>query len=234
MKRIRRIKFVGIAIVVPLSLAVSLAASASAATLPNVLPEGTATEPVTAVTSSGESEFGNGFIKLTSKKSTGTQSDNSTKLGSFTNKFRETKDTLGSACKGSKDTEAETVTVSGTFHIRDYKEGTSLRTATIFLLNEAKFSCGSLEITTVGCVAGALTPESKLTKTLTVTVARNGSLNDQKIVTILNESNTESETCQLLSKMGVGALELSSQVQTSTVTEFKKNGAAVEVEVMPL
>jgi hypothetical protein len=230
----KRIKLVGIAIVAVLSLAASLAASASAATVPNVLPAGTAAEPVTATTSSGESEFGNGFIKLTSKKSTGTQSDNSTKLGSFTNKFKETKDTLGSACKGSKDTEAETVTVSGTFHIRDYKEGTSLRTATIFLLHEAKFSCGSLEVTTVGCVAGALTPENTKTKTLSVTVARNGTLNDQKIVTILNESNTENETCQLLSKMGAGALELSSQVQTSTVTEFKKNGAAVEVEVMPL
>jgi hypothetical protein len=231
----KRIKFVGIAIVAMLSLAVSMAASASAATVPNVLPAGTAAEPVTATASSGETEFGNGFIKVTSKKSTGTQSGNSTKLGAFTNKFKETKDTLGSACKGSKDTEAETVTVSGTFHIRDYKEGgVTLRVATIFLLNEVKFTCGSIEVTTVGCVAGALTPENAKAKSLTVTLARNGTLNDNKIVTILNESNTENETCQLLAKMGAGALELSSQVQTSTVTEFKKNGAAVEVEVMPL
>jgi hypothetical protein len=231
----KRIKFLGIAVVALLSLAVSFAASASAATIPNVLPGGTAAAPVTATAESGKTEFGNGLIKVTSTTSTGTQSGNSTKSGAFTNKFKGVKDSLGEACKGEKDTEAETVTVSGTFHIADYKEGgVTLRVATAFSLNEVNFTCGSIAVKTVGCVAGKLTPENTLTKTLTVTLARNGSLNDNQIVTILNQPNEANELCQLLAKTGSGALELSSQIQTSTVTGFKQSGAAVEVLVMPL
>jgi hypothetical protein len=141
---------------------------------------------------------------------------------------------LGAECKGMKDTEASTVTMSGTFHIRDYKEGTSLRTAMILLLHEALFTCGSGEFRLAGCLGAALSPESAKTKTLTVTAQRNGSIDDNKVITILNETNTENETCQLLAKMGSGAFELASLIDTLSVTEFKKNGAAVEVEVMPL
>jgi hypothetical protein len=230
----KRITSMGLTVAVLFALGAILAATAVAVTVPNILPEGTAAEPVTATTTTGETEFGNGFIKITSKTSTGTESRNATKSGAFTNRYKSVKDTLGSACKGMKDTEAETVTLSGTFHVRDYKEGTSLRTATIFSLNEYAFDCGSLETKMAGCVAGALAPENMKTKTLTITLARNGSLSDNKIITVLKEQNEGNETCQLLAKMGAGAFELSSLVATLTASEFKKAGAAVEVEVMSL
>jgi hypothetical protein len=232
---VKLLKSIGIAVTALLMLTAALAATAMATTVPNILPQGTAAEPVTATTSTGETEFGNGFIKIISKSSTGTESGNATKSGAFTNKYKGVKDTLGSGCKGTKDTEAETVTLSGTFHVRAYKEGTSLRAATIFSLNEYTFDCGSIETKMTGCVAGALLPENTKTRTLTITLARNGSVNDNKIVTVLNEGNTENEKCQLLAKMGSGgAFELSSLVATLSVTEFKRNGAATEVEVMPL
>ena len=50
----------------------------------------------------------------------------------------------------------------------------------------------------------------------------------------LNEENTANELCQLLAKEGSGATKLSAQTGTTEITEFKQNGAAVEVLVMPL
>jgi hypothetical protein len=231
----KQIKFLGAAIVAVLALACTLSATASAEMAPNVLPLGTETNPLTGTSSSAVSTFGNGLLKVESKKSEGTFSGTSEKLGTFDALFLESKDTLGRTCTGLNDTTAGSILALGTFHIRDYKNAANeLKTAIIFLLSpEVHFECGTLLVVVKGCVAGALTPESTLSTSLTATLAKNGSLNDNIIVKVENEALTGEENCELLSKTDEGAFELSAEVTTQTLTGFKQGGSAVTVLVMP-
>lgn len=238
--QMKQIKLLGLALMAILALTgIISATSATAEELPNILPAGTAAEPVLATSSSGVSTFGNGILKLTSQKSKGTLDSTSTKLGTFKVAFEETEDEIARTCTGVGDA-AGVVLVEGTFHIRDFKEKGTLLTAAIFLLNEVHFTCenavSKVLLLVRGCVAGALTPENTLTNTLTVTLAKNGGLNDNLIITVLNEANTAEEPCQLLSSENEGAFVLSNEKTTQTLTGFKKDpaGTAVEVLVMRL
>ena len=228
----KQIKLLGLAFMAIVAFTSIAAAAASAATIPSVLPTATAEKPVTATTSNGTSTFGNGILTLTSPKATGSQTGNSAKLGSFTTTFKEVTDILSENCTGLSNGTAGEITVNGTFHIRDYKSGTELKTASIQLIAPVHFSCGTVSVVVSGCVAGALTPENTLTKTLSLTLAKTGS--DNNIITVLNEENTANELCQLLAKEGTNATKLSAQTGTTTITGFKQSGAAVEVLVMPL
>jgi hypothetical protein len=204
---------------------------------PNVLPEATGALPVTSKSSSGKSTFGNGLLELTSSTSKGTQTGNTLKSGSFKIELEGTKSIIGSVCTGLSDTgKAGLVLVAGTFHIRDYKEGASLKTAEILLLEPVHFECeGGILLVILGCVAGALTPENVLTKTLTARLAKNGSKNDNVIITVLKETNEGEEACQLLASENSGAFKLSNMVTTQTLTGFAQNGVTnIEVLVMPL
>jgi hypothetical protein len=235
MKQVKILGAAFIAILALTSIAASLAQAA--ATLPSVLPTAGPGEKeiVSATTSSGTSTFGNGLLEITSSTSTGTQTGNAAKLGSFDVLFEKTASVLGPVCTGLSDTTKGSVLVLGTFHIRDYKEGTNLRTAAIFLLLPVHFECEGVALVVVsGCVAGALTPENVLTKTLTAKLAKNGSKNDNVIITVLNETNTAEEACQLLASENGGAFKLSNEVTTQLITGFKQNGAEVTVLVMPL
>jgi hypothetical protein len=229
----KSIKLFSLAIMAMFAVTGALAASASAEELPNVLPGGSV-NPVTAATSSGEAEFGNGLVKVTATSSTGSQTGNATKLGSFTTTFSGAKDILGRKCTGLGETTEGVIKVTGTFHIRDFKEKGTLLTASIQLLNEVHFSCGTLLERVQGCVAGALTPENVKAAALTLTLAKNGSLNDNLIITVLRENNSGEEACQLLAADGTGAFELSSQKQTVTINGFTQQGLGIEVEVMRL
>jgi hypothetical protein len=209
----------------------------AAATLPSVLPTAGpgGTEIVSATTSSGTSTFGNGLLEFTSSTSTGTQTGNAAKLGSFDILFEKTASVLGPVCTGLSDTTKGSILVLGTFHIRDYKEGTNLRTARILLLLPVHFECeGGILFVWLGCLAGAITPENVLTKTLTNSFVKNGSKNDNVIITILNETNTAEEACQFLASEDGGAFKLANLVTTQLITGFKQNGAEVTVLVMPL
>jgi len=83
-----------------------------------------------------------------------------------------------------------------------------------------------------GCVAGEVTPENTLTTLLTVNLAVSGK--DNTIITVLNETNTAEEPCQLLAAVNEGTTGLSSEETTQLIGGFKQNGKAVEVLVMPL
>jgi hypothetical protein len=230
----KQIKLLGLAFMAVVAFTSIAAAVASAATIPNVLPLGTAEKPVTATTAAGSSTFGNGLLELVSPSGTGSQSGNSAKLGSFTTTFKTVESKLvGTKCTGLSNTAgSDEITVNGTFHIRDYKSGTELKTASILLLAPVHFECASILVIVSGCVAGALTPENKLTKTLTLTLAKTGK--DNNIVTVLNEENTANELCQLLSKTGSEATVLSAQTGTITINGFKQGTESPEVLVMPL
>jgi hypothetical protein len=232
---VKHIKLLIAAIVAIVALTAIAAATASAEELPNILATAEATEkaPVTGTSSSGATEFGSGFTTLKSTKSEGTQSQTSPKLGTFDVLFLEVKTILGGSCTGLNDTKEGSVLVLGTFHVRHYNSGATLLTALIFLLNEVHFTCEGKLILVKGCVAGRVTPEGGgKVKSLTATLEVEKG--DNKIVKVLNESNTGEENCELLASQNAKEFTLSAQKQTQTITGFKQNGKAAEVEVMPL
>ena len=229
----RQIKLLGLALMAVLSITGAMAAVASAeATLPTILPEGTAVAPLTGTTKSGLSTFSPGALKVESSKSEGSFSGTSKKLGTYDVLFLETQ-LAGEKCTGLKDTVEGSVLAPGTFHIRHYNLNGKLFTAEIFLVTELHFECGAILFTVKGCVAGELTPnEEKLVTVLKV--ALKAEKNDNVPVKVLNEESTGEENCELLAKQGAGAFALSTQVQTVELEGFKKSGSAVTVLVMPL
>jgi hypothetical protein len=230
----RRIVHVAAACATVLSLMGVLAGVASGeATLPTILPEGTAKEPLTGTSKSGKSTFGPGAFKIESSNSTGSFSGNSKKLGTYDLLYLAFQ-LEGVTCTGLKDTVAGSVLAPGAFHIRHYNLNGKLFTAEIFLFTEFHFECGELLFTVKGCVAGELTPnEEKLVEKLTVALRSNGK-GDNEVVKVLNEASTGEENCEFLAKIGAGAFVLSTLVQTMEVEGFKKGGKAVTVLVMPL
>src|ERR1700685_2129253 len=109
---------VTIAILALTSLLAATASAESNPKLPNILPGGTAEEPILAVSTSGKSTFGFSALEsITSQKSVGTLDGTSTKLGTFSVLFSEFTDILGEPCTGTGDA-VGTVAVAGTFHIR--------------------------------------------------------------------------------------------------------------------
>ena len=227
----RQIKLLSLTFMAMFALSGAMAAVASAAA-PNILPEGTAKEPLTGISTSGLSTFAPGALKVESVKSEGTFSGNEPKSGTFDQLFLET--TLEKAtCTGLDDTTPGSVLAKGTFDVRHYNLEGKLLTAEIFLLKELHFECGETLIRVKGCVAGELTPnEEKLVEKLTVTLKP--AKGDNVPVKVLNEGSTGEENCELLASIGTGAFKLSTQTQTISLSGFKKGGNAVTVLVMPL
>jgi hypothetical protein len=228
-----------LALLATLALTGIITATASGEALPNILPNASAAEVLKHKGGgSSESKFGNGIVELSSPRSEGEGEGNTPKSGLFVNHLDEVESALsGTKCTGLHDTAEGTITVLGTYHIRDYKAGSSLRTAAILILLPIHFTCGTtlpVLIVGSGCVAGKVTPESALTKTLTVTFDAGSNGKDNEIITVLNEANTAEEACQLLSKEGAGSTKLSFYTSVLNLGGFEQNSKAVEVLVMPL
>jgi hypothetical protein len=237
----KHIKLQGTALIAVLALTAFTATTASAEKQPNILPIGSQAAPLTATGSSGTSTFGNGLLKLTSPKSTGSGAGFAEKLGTFDVLFEGVKDALGRSCTGlfnsstkEGDLTEGSILATGTAHLRDYKLGAELRVAGISLLREVHFSCGTLLVVVRGCLAGDITPKEGLTKTLTATAKKEAGKNDNTIIKVLNEENTAEENCELTSSTDESTFELSSLESTGEASGFKKSGAATEVLVMPL
>jgi hypothetical protein len=228
----RQFKLLSLAAMAVLSFTSAIVASAAAeATLPNILPEGISS--LLATIKCNASFFG-GKAKgvVESSKCIGQVSSTSTKKGTFNISFENTKTPLGTACTGLGDAESGLVLMSGTYHIRDYKNAAKeLKIAILYLLKPVHFSCGTLLVIIRGCVAGALTPEKMLTKTLTATLSTGNG--DNNIIKVLNEGNTAEENCELTISENEGAFSLTALETTQQISEFKITGA-VEALVMPL
>jgi hypothetical protein len=231
----KRVSSWGVALVAMLALTGIAASNASAeATLPSVLPAGTAAEPILVPFTSLTSKFGSNEIStLTSQKDEGTLDFTSTKLGTFDILLLEWTDVLGSKCTGSADTIAGSVLMLGTFHLRDYDEAGTLRVAAVLLLQEVKFECAEgVKMAIRGCLAGAITPENTLTKFFTLSFKRNGTLFDNLIITVLNEANTAKVACQFEAGDNGGTFELSYEETEEHTLPAKKDPAGTEVEVL--
>jgi hypothetical protein len=228
----RQFKLLSLAAMAVLSFTSAIVASAAAeATLPSLLPEGVG--PLLATSKCGASFFG-GKVKgvVESSKCVGQISSTSTKKGTFNISFENTKTPLGNACTGLSDAESGLVLMSGTYHIRDYKNGAKeLKTAILYLLKTVHFSCITNLVVIRGCVAGALAPENMLTKTLTATLSTGNG--DNNIIKVLNEGNTAEEDCELTASENGGAFSLTALETTQELAEFKITGA-LEALVMRL
>jgi len=230
----KHLKLLGLAFIAMLSLTGILAATTTAATLPSILPlAGPGEEHILIGFLSKVSTFNGGVEAIESKKDEGTLEGTSLKLGLIDLLFLETEATLLKAkCTGLSDTVSGSVLVLGTYHIRDYNAGPTLRVALIVLLLPVHFECSTLSAVVSGCVAGQLTPENTLTKTLTVTLKKKSE--DNEIITVLNEENTGTELCQLKSQLNGAATKLSSEETTEETMSVTQNGAAIELLVMRL
>jgi hypothetical protein len=233
----RRVKILSMAFMAVFALAGLMAASASAvATLPNILPLGEETNPLEGIAKTGKSVFGSGGLSLTSAEAEGKFTGNAAKLGKFKELYKGVRGITGEICTGKGDA-AGTVESTGTYHVRDWQgpNGKSLVVSLIFLVIPLTIECqeGGPKVVVNGCVAGRLTPEGKLTKTLTLKLNEGATKGDEEIITLLNEELTKSENCELKSSTNGGAFALSAQTQTTTLSEVKKAKAAVEVLVMP-
>jgi hypothetical protein len=229
----KRSKLLGMAFMAILALTSITAATASAETLPNVLPLGVAEKPLTYNSSSLNDAFGSaGLTEVTAASSLGTAESEGTEgnTGNFHESYSGTKNALLGTCTGTGDA-VGIVLVTGTFQLKDADLTSKLIVAVLFLLNQVQFLCGTTEITVAGCVAGNLTPLNTLAKTLTI--ALNRIANDNEITSYLSSTGLP-QFCLLSAKVGAGATELSAQRQLVELFNFKQNGAAVEVLVMPL
>lgn len=219
----------------------SMAASASGlAALPELLPEATVANPLGFTSLSKTSVFTVGAVGIVSKKSKGTSTAFSPKLGAGRMVFEETESGVVGTCTSTGQA-AGTVAVTGTFHVRDANETVgavlTLIVAIAFLLTPVTITCQptNIQIALSGCVAGlVLPPYSRKTKELIVDFEKTFIRNDEKIIRILNEANTAEENCEMKASVEGGAMELMSLETTQTLTGFSKGGVAVEVEVMPL
>jgi len=232
----KHLNTLGLTLIATLALTATLAATANAAaTLPSLLPAAGAGEAHVLSSFTSKKSIFNGSIEaITSEKDEGTLEGTSLKLGLLDILFLEYKDALGTACIGLNDTVSGSLLWLGTYHLKDYNAGPTLRTALVILLTPVHFECGSaISMVISGCVAGTLTPENAKTKTLTAALLKKGE--DNTIITVLNEEHTATELCLFLSVTNGGATKLSSEETTETITNFK--GGAItngEVEVMRL
>jgi hypothetical protein len=209
----------------------------AAATIPSILPEATTNTKITgeAVNASGTiTRSGNGVLSIESTKSKGAFELEALKLGRFRTSFEGfTNELTGEKCNGLGIGTPGLIEMEGEFHIRHYRE-TSLRTALLFLPRTVHFECGAARlIEWSGCIAGQLTPESVLTRFLTITLATRG--NDNIIITVLRESgNGEEEACQMLAAENMGTFRLASLKTTQILGPLEQNGREITVLVMPL
>jgi hypothetical protein len=235
----KRSKLLGMAFMVILALSSITAATASAETLPNVLPLGTVAEPITFTSSSTGAAFGSaGLTEVTSETSSGESTSEGTEgnAGTFHETYKGVKNGLLGTCTGTGDSSG-IVLVLGKYEDKDADLAGKLIVAVLFLLSSAspvQFLCGTTPITVAGCVAGELTPLNTTALLLTVSLIRPKGSNDNEITSYLSTTGLP-EFCLLSAKIGAGATELSAQNQTVDLTGFKLGTTVLSsVLVMPM
>jgi hypothetical protein len=103
--------------------------------------------------------------------------------------------------------------------------------ASVLLLKELHIECPATKtlITIKGCVAGALSPNRKLTKALTATFKQEKGVND--ITEVVNESD-ETIPCIMLVSINGAAFEQAGAKSSEEVTKFKQGEKETEVEII--
>jgi hypothetical protein len=232
----RRHKLLGPTLAAIAALSILTAASAIAAEPTKVLPEPSAASPITGKASDSTETFleqANGN-KIRCAKGAGTDEATSANLGTFIYLFTECKGPLTVTCTTAGDPTG-LIGISGTVHYWLALLGTSLVAALVFLFNTITFVCKSATVSFTtevkpGCQAALATPTGKLVKTTEDIFKETAGHPD--ITLVLPQEATKEIGCTLESKIDTAAFESAAQEGAFTNTEFKQDGAVVEVLLM--
>ena len=169
----KRIRLLGLALMVVFALGALAAATASAAEPTKILPEPTAAKPVTYTAKSGETRLLTvGGTEIKCKKDTSDGSFTTPNFGDFDVLFTECKGPLGSTCT-STGAPKGLIEIKGEVHYLLALEminatETKLVAALVFLIEEVHFTCEAAGVKTLAIVEGCIAARAEpliLTKT---------------------------------------------------------------------
>ncbi len=211
------------------ALGATVAAPAHAAIKPQFLPEATAIVPIEFTDKHEKTHFEekNGF-QINCEKGTSTGKVTGLKLGEFSTTFTECKTAGLTSCLGSGN-KAEQITLKGAFHVWYVLLSATLQTGLVFLPSETKIECGKTLVLLRGCMAGLVKPLNKLTKELLTEFKQTKGVNN--VVEVLNEEE-KFIGCKLETSRNGAEFEQAGVETNDTMNTFKKEGKAIEVEIM--
>jgi len=212
------------------ALGAIVAGPARAAVKPQFLPEATAIVPIEFADKHGKThlEEKNELFQINCETGTSTGKVTSLKLGEFSTTFAECKTGGLNPCLGSGN-KAEQITIKGTFHLWYVLLSKALQTGLVFLLTETKIECGKTLVSLRGCMAGLVKPLNKLTKELLTEFKQAKGVNN--VVEVFNEEE-KFIGCKLETSRNGAEFEQAGVETNDTMNTFKKEGKAIEVEVM--
>jgi hypothetical protein len=153
--------------------------------------------------------------------SEGTNAIENAKNGVFEETYTGCTAPLSGKCTGLTNSTKGDISTSGEFNLRWLKglEGGTSSVALIFLINPVHFECEHVVslIAVKGCVAGAVSPLNKKTKTFTVELKQTGGV--ENIKEVENEAGTGGETCVLKSQKNGEAEKEAGQEQKDEISE---------------
>jgi len=241
----QRIRLLGVTLIAIFTVGVLTAASASATEPTKILPEPTATSPLT-----GTSKSGPGTLltvaghEVTCKKDTDTFSFTTPNEGTFPATFEECKTVVAGVtltCTGESDTEGKILLLgTGDYLLALRMVGTSetettLVAALVFKFTEFSFTCKTGIISAVvkvrGCAAALAEPVEKLAE-VTKDVFEEFKSGESRILQILPKEATKEENCLTETSLSGGAFELSAQKGSDENEKFEQGGKKVAVLLM--
>lgn len=212
-----------------IAVGIAAAAPAQASVKPQFLPEATALVPIQFTDKHGLTHFEekNSF-QINCEKGTSTGKVTGLKLGEFSSTFMGCVTAGLTSCLGAGE-KAEQITLKGTFHVWYVLLSGALQTGLVFLPTEKKIECGKTIIQLRGCMAGLVKPLNKLTKEVLTELKQAKGVND--IVEVFNEEE-KFIGCTLETSRNGAKFEQAGAETVDTMTGFKKEANAIEVEIM--
>ncbi len=240
----QRIKLLTLALLGVLALSALAFTATSSAALPEMLPEGTAKEPIHFKIE--QDNVGTletlGGTQVSCAKLSGEGLIEKLKLGKLSLVFKECKETLfGTPCSGlikeKEDEPSGQITAKGEFHSWYGLLEKKLVNAVVVLPEHTHFLCdnGLILVLVLGCVAGELLGKlAELLKSIDVHFLRaKGTKGDPDIPEVLNEEGKFIK-CELKTAINEGTEESSSIEQLALLKGFVKLVGGVPKEITAL
>ncbi len=229
-----RINTLTAVIVVTCMMALAGTAAASAAEMISVLPEPSKTSPITYSTPNGEQTFETAAgTKMECKSGLSLGSITKANLGTVKLLLEKCESTLSATCTGLNQATSGDVNYEGTVDFWLAKAGSQSVVASVYLLNEARFTCTLSGIKTLeavkGCAAGQL---SSIEALADLTMTRfSGSKGANEITKVLPEGGTKEIECKLESSIAGAKSEQADVLGNELQDDFVQNGKETNIEL---
>jgi hypothetical protein len=200
---------------------------------PQFLPEATAKVPIEFTDSHGITHFeAKGGFQINCKNGTGTGKVTALKLGEVTTTYTECLTAGKTPCLGTGG-KPEQITIKGPFHVWYVLLSGKLQPGLVYLPTEAKIECGKTIVLLRGCMAGLVKPTNVKTKELVTELKQEKGVND--IIEAYSEEEKEGKPvvikCKLETSINGLEFEQTGSETVDTMSGFKKEGKAIEVEI---